>query len=127
MLMTRHLLVTVGLASILLLPLSAGATHTPLVLSDVTGGEAEGKGTLVQGWLMLKLTRLPPQTEILIEGVESSYAAPRRLGQTMTRENGRARLRIDLKDTPLASGATIHVRPVTEGIPRDVVLEGKIP
>lgn len=123
----HFLLLSMAVLGLLMLPAPAGGGHMPLVLTDVTAGEAEGKGTQAHGWLILKFTGLPPRTDFLVEVVESSGNAPRPLGRVVTREGGQARLTVDLKGASIASGTLIQVRPVTDGSVRDVVLEGKIP
>lgn len=123
----RGFILSLAVMALLLLPPAAHAQRMTVVLSDVTGGEAEGKATVAQGWLSLKLTGLPPETDLLIELVGASGAASRSLGRVTTREGGRARLTVDLQDADLAPGTAILVRPVTEGIPREVVLQGRVP
>lgn len=123
----RQLFLSVAVVGLLLLPLLAGAGHMTLVLSDVTGGEAAGRGGLEHGWLRLKITGLPPLAEFVVELLEAVDGPSRRLGRFVTTQGGRARLTVAVEDTTISPETLIRVRRVVEETPGEVVLEGRVP
>lgn len=122
----RQLFLSVALVGLLLLPSMAGAGRMTLVFTDVAGGAAEGKGALEHGWLKLKIKGLTPGGEFVAELREDSNDAPVPLGQFFATLSGRARLTAPLKGATVSTGTLIRVRRVIEGVPREVVLEGRV-
>ena len=123
----RQLFLSVAVVGLLLLPPLASAGHMTLVLRDVTGGEAEGRGGLGHGWLRLKITGLPPLAEFVVELLEAVDGPSRPLGRFVTTQSGRARLTVEVKDTTISPETLIRVRRVVEETLGEVVLEGRVP